>query len=164
METASASNLTISMEVSQLCANSDGSDKTLEVNQISIDEIDEEASAHDDISYGDYLEFASLVEAEASTEDIEGKTLVANVVINRLASDIFPYTLHEVINDPGQFEPAENGYLKYVVPTHEAKLAVIKALDGNDKSRGALYFQKSAAEQWGDKTFLFRYGSHSFYK
>ena len=162
METASASNLTIRIEVASISMCSDVEEEKIKMQELSLDDIEEEID--NDISLDEYSEFARLIEAEASTEDLEGKTLVADVVINRVASDIFPNTISEVINDPGQFDPVDNKYINYAVPTHESKLAVMRALDGEGGSKGALYFQKSKATEWGDKQYLFRYGNHSFYK
>ena len=163
METASASNLTISIEVASLSLNSSDQEEVIELNELSLSD-DVTAESQLDVSMDEYLEYARLIEAEASSEDIVGKTFVADVVINRVFSDIFPNTISEVINDPGQFDPVDNKYINYAVPSHDAKVAAMKALNGEGGSKGALYFQKSKATEWGDKTFLFRYGNHSFYK
>jgi len=164
MENASASNLTICIEVGSLSANSDYEGEVIEVNELFLDDSENDEDDTFDVSFEDYLEFTRLIEAEASTEDLTGRTLVADVVINRVVSDIFPNTITEVINDPGQFDPVDNKYIKYAVPTHESKEAVVNALNGRGTSNGALYFQKSAATTWGDKEYLFRYGNHSFYR
>lgn len=165
METASASNLMIRIEVSSLSMNSEGQkDNVVEVNELSLDECDVEDSLKD-VSLEDFIQFARLIEAEAASEDLKGKTFVADVVVNRISSDIFPNDLNSVINAPGQFDPVDNSYINYAEPTHESKVAAMSALTGdNGASAGALYFQKSKATQWGDKQYLFRYGSHSFYK
>lgn len=162
MDTASASNLTIDIEVASLTMNSDTEEQKIQINELSLDEDKEDDSLN--VSMEDYLEFSRLVEAEASSEDLYGKTLVANVIVNRIYSDIFPDTLSEVIHDEGQFDPVDNGYIDYVEPSHDAKCAAMRALKREDYSDGALYFQKSAVEKWGDKVFLMRYGNHSFYK
>ena len=165
METASASNLTINIEVASLSMNSDGTNEVYELNEISLEEKDEDVEdSRLELSQDEYLEFARLVQAEASSEDIVGMTHVADVVVNRVFSDIFPNTIPEVISDSGQFEPVTNQYINYAVPTHEAKLAAMTALNNLGGSKGALYFQKSSAEEWGEKVFLFRYGGHSFYR
>ena len=162
MDTASASNLTIDIEVASLALNSDTEEQKIQINELSLDEDKEDDSLN--VSMEDYLEFSRLVEAEASSEDLYGKTLVADVVVNRIYSDIFPDTLSEVIHDEGQFDPVDNGYIDYVEPSHDAKCAAMRALKREGNSDGALYFQKSAVEKWGDKVFLMRYGNHSFYK
>ncbi|HIU67361.1 MAG TPA: cell wall hydrolase, partial [Candidatus Caccomorpha excrementavium] len=38
-----------------------------------------------------------IVEAEATGQDVKGKILVANVVLNRVMSDGFPDTIEEVV-------------------------------------------------------------------
>ena len=164
METASASDLTIEIQVDSLTMNSEDIGTVIEVAELSLDEEEDSLSAPSGITLDEYIELSKLVEAEAKSEDLKGKTLVANVVMNRIASEIFPTSITEVIYDPGQFDPVDNGYIKYANPTHDSKQAVIDALSGVDYSSGALYFQKSAATTWGDKQYLFRHGSHSFYK
>jgi len=166
METASASNLTIDIEVVSLCVNSNtDTEEEIEVNSLSIEDIDEQTSGSEfEISLDDYYEFTCLVEAEAKSEDLYGKTLVAGVVLNRVRSLDFPSDISSVINDPGQFDPVRTHYINYVEPSHDARQAVVDALNGVDNTQGALYFQKSKATEWGDKEFLYRYGSHSFYK
>jgi len=167
IDTASASNLTISIEVESLSACSDNTENIIEVDSLSLDseeEIEADSALDSTVSMDEYLEFARLIEAEAKSEDLHGKTLVASVVMNRVASDIFPNTITEVINDPGQFDPVNNKYINYAVPSHESKVAVMNVLKGENDSIGALYFQKSEAKEWGNKKYLFRYGGHSFYK
>ncbi len=116
------------------------------------------------VSMEEYDMLCRIVTSEANSEDVEGQMLIANVVMNRVASEKFPNTVEEVILSPGQFDPVETGAFYSMEPTDTAKEAVIRALSGEDHSQGALYFQKSAATIWGDYEFLFRYGNHSFYK
>lgn len=105
-----------------------------------------------------------LVQCEACGEDVDGRILVANVVLNRVDTGIWGDDIMSVIEAPGQFDPVETGAVKVCEVDSLTKDAVISALSGEDLSQGAIYFQKSAAKEWGDKEYLFRYGSHSFYK
>ncbi len=105
-----------------------------------------------------------LVQCEAATEDEDGKALVASVVLNRVDTGIWGDDILSVIESPGQFQPVDNGAYKVAVADSSTKEAVIAALLEDDISHGALYFQKSTAKVWGDKQYLFRHGSHSFYK
>ncbi len=105
-----------------------------------------------------------LVQCEAATEDFKGRVLVADVVLNRVDTGIWGNDILSVIESPGQFIPVVNGAYKNVQVDHLTKEAVLSALAGNDESEGAVYFQKSSATSWGGKKFLFRHGSHSFYK
>ena len=105
-----------------------------------------------------------LVECEAGCEDKTGKMLVADVVLNRMGTGIWGNDMLSVIEAPGQFKPVGNGAYKVVAATPDTKAAVMEALMSEDISKGAIYFQKSRATRWGNKEFLFRHGSHSFYK
>lgn len=116
------------------------------------------------ISVEDFDALCAIVQCEADSEDLKGRILVANVVLNRLNCDIFPDTIEEVITSPGQFDPVTRKSYYVAHPDNLTKEAVMRALNGEDYSEGALYFQKSTCEVWGNKTYLFRYNSHSFYK
>ncbi|MCR5734689.1 MAG: cell wall hydrolase, partial [Lachnospiraceae bacterium] len=116
------------------------------------------------VTLDEYLSLCKIVEAEAGCEDTEGRRLVANVIINRVNSDIFADNIADAILEDGQFAPVARGGFKKAVPTYDTKQAVMTALNGIDNSQGALYFQKSPTKHWGTKKYLFRYGSHSFYK
>ena len=122
----------------------------------------------------DYDTLLRIVEAEAGSEDIKGRVLVANVIMNRMKSDDFPNTVTEVVwdNSDGvpQFSPTYDGRINEVTVSDETKEAVKQALKGTDYSEGALFFiQKSEAESqnvsWFEKDLkrLFKYGVHEFY-
>lgn len=112
-----------------------------------------------------------IVEAEAGNQDIIGRMLVANVIINRVNNSYFPNTILEVIfqNDGNvyQFEPIKNGYYYSVTISELTKEAVDKVLKGEDYSMGALYFTRNSSENsWFNTslTKLFLHGAHYFYK
>lgn len=122
----------------------------------------------------DYDTLLHIVEAEAGTEDIKGRVLVANVIMNRTKNDEFPDTVTEVvwqrINGVPQFSPTYDGRISEVSISDETKEAVRQVLEGVDYSEGALFFiQKSEAEEhnvtWFEKDLkrLFKYGVHEFY-
>ena len=126
------------------------------------------------MSDADYDNLLHIVEAEAGTEDIKGRVLVANVIMNRIKYPEFPNNATDVIwqyiDGVAQFSPVADGRISEVVPTNETKEAVKQALEGVDYSEGALFFiQKSAAAKnnirWFDKNLkkLFKHGVHEFY-
>lgn len=115
-----------------------------------------------------------IVEAEAGSEDEEGKLLVANVVLNRVKDQHFPDTVKDVVtqreNGITQFSPVSNGRFYRVTVSEETKDAVERALKGEDISQGALYFAArkyadSERMKWFDDHlfFLFEYGGHEFF-
>lgn len=55
---------------------------------------------------------ANLVEAESGNQDLKGKRLVADVVLNRVESDRFPNTITEVIYQDYQFSTVLDGALE----------------------------------------------------
>lgn len=104
-----------------------------------------------------------LVQCEAESEDLQGKILIANVVMNRVENGQWGNSITDVIFAPGQFDPIGNGAYKLAEVDVSTKEAVLIALNGQNNSQGALYFQKSNAP-WEGREYLFTYGAHSFYK
>lgn len=127
-----------------------------------------------ELSREDLEALLRIVEAEAGGEDIEGKLLVANVVLNRVNCEDFPDTVLEVVfqqnNGVSQFSPVRNGRYWSVEISDETVEAVRRALEGEDISQGALYFAarkyaQSDKMKWFDEnlTFLFAHGGHEFF-
>ena len=119
-------------------------------------------------SYQGVLE--RIVEAEAGDQDLKGRILVANVVMNRVRSLEFPNTVRGVVFEPHQFSPISNGSYYSVRVSKLTKKAVQKAIDGIDYSRGALYFMCRSASAssnvaWFDRDlrYLFSHGCHEFF-
>ena len=132
------------------------------------------ASSATMMSDTDYQNLLHIVEAEAGTEDVKGRVLIANVIMNRVKHPEFPDTVSEVIweydNGVAQFSPIADGRIGEVTVSDETREAVKQALEGVDYSEGALFFiQKSAAEKhnidWFEKDlkWLFKHGVHEFY-
>ena len=126
------------------------------------------------VTQSEYDNLLRLVEAEAGGEDLIGKMLVANVVLNRVEDKHFPNTINEVIfqsnNGVTQFSPISDGRFYSVKVSEETIEAVNLVLQGEDNSQGALYFaaRKAAGEKkmrWFDEKlqWLFAYGGHEFF-
>ena len=96
------------------------------------------------LSDKDYDALLRIVEAEAGGEDQNGKLLVANVVLNRVNSEVFPDTVWDVVmqREQGiaQFSPTVDGRFQNVHVSDDTIAAVERALYGEDISQGALYF------------------------
>lgn len=60
------------------------------------------ADSIDSFEY-DFSLFTRCVEAEAGNEDLTGKRLVADVILNRVESDVWPNTIEGVITQDHQF-------------------------------------------------------------
>lgn len=119
----------------------------------------------------DYL-LAKIAMAEAEGEDLTGKVLVVEVVLNRVKDKHFPDTVYEVITqcngDTYQFSPVIPGGRWYTTePNEECWEAVQIALEGRDEATNALYFTSSKEEStWHSRNleYLFDHGNHKFYK
>lgn len=126
------------------------------------------------VTQSEYDNLLRIVEAEAGGEDIIGKMLVANVILNRVQDDQFPNTINEVIfqseNGVTQFSPIRDERFYSVTVSSETVQAVNRVLQGEDNSQGALYFaaRKAASQEnmrWFDEEleWLFAYGGHEFF-
>lgn len=126
------------------------------------------------LSADEYEVLCRIVQAEAGCEDVKGRILVANVVLNRVQDERFPDTVREVVfqysGNTAQFSPVADGSYFRVAVTEETKEAVDRAIRGEDYSEGALYFaaREAAGTQrmrWFDLhlTSLFTYGGHEFF-
>jgi N-acetylmuramoyl-L-alanine amidase len=103
---------------------------------------------------------ACLVEAEAGNQDLTGKRLVVDVVLNRVADSRFPNTIAEVIFQPGQFGPVSNGALArayYTVSDESFQAVTMELTEQIDYS--LLYF---TAGGYGCGEPAYQYGDHYF--
>lgn len=118
---------------------------------------------------GDLYWLSRIICAESGVEPMEGQIAVGNVVLNRVASDEFPDSIPAVIFDRVdgvQFEPVENGTV-YRTPTSRSVEAAMRALDGENIIRNAMYFYAPALSQgaWinANRTYFKTIGCHRFY-
>ena len=128
-----------------------------------------------DVSKKEISMLERIVQAEAGGEDMIGKILIVNVILNRIADDSFPNNVEDVIfqnkNGEYQFSPVDDKSYWSVKISNNTEEAVIRALEGEDYSKGALYFvarkrTKSSSARWFDDNlkWLFKHGGHEFYK
>jgi hypothetical protein len=88
----------------------------------------------------DLMWLARIVTVEARGATIEGKLAVANVVLNRVKSSVFPNNVHDVIFQSGQFPPAHKAGFKELVPPKDCIIAAKMALEGENNIGTCLYF------------------------
>ena len=122
------------------------------------------------ITDDDYQVLLRIVQAEASSEDVKGRMLVANVVLNRLEIGFGGKTISEVVFAKNQFSPVSDGRFFTVEISELTVEAVERVLNGEDISQGALYFMcrplaSKKGIRWFDNNlkFLFKHGCHEFY-
>ncbi len=110
-----------------------------------------------------------IIYAESGNQSLAGQIGVGNVVLNRVASPLFPDSVFEVIFDRSygvQFSPVENGSI-YSVPDDEAVVAAKLALDGANTVGESLYFVNPyiGAGGWfaANLSYVTSIGDHVFY-
>ncbi len=124
-------------------------------------EMDTEEQIQEEIRLGDMELLAQLVEAEAGNQCLEGKVLVAEVVLNRVASDKFPNTVEEVIFQDRQFEVTRNGaFEKAAYNMQESDYEAVELAVSNHEHKDVLYF--SAGSYVKGCKHLFKLGAHYF--
>lgn len=108
-----------------------------------------------------------VIYLESGNQPLDGKMAVGNVVLNRVASSLFPNTLTGVLSQKNQFTTYGNGRMKKAVPNAESVVAAKLVLDGGvvAKTKGALWFD-SAASSWASRhrTYVATIGGHRFFK
>ena len=111
-----------------------------------------------------------IINAEARGESLDGQIAVGNVVLNRVASPLFPDTIYTVIFQTTygiiQFSPIANGSI-YTTPAESCVIAAKLALDGANTASDSLYFLnvKAATTLWVVRncSYVTTIGNHSFY-
>lgn len=112
---------------------------------------------------------ARIISAESQGETLLGQIAVGNVILNRVASPLFPNTIWGVIFDRRygiQFSPVENGTV-YNTPTYTATLAAKICLEGFRLSDEILYFLAPSVATSGwiskNRVYCFTVLHHEFY-
>lgn len=105
---------------------------------------------------------AALVWAEAGNQDIYGKQLVVDVVLNRMNDPRFPNTIAEVIYQPGQFYSEGDSRLTRAFwnITPDCYQAVINETDGSISDSSVFFYCAGYFPQYG--TPAYQYGDHYF--
>ena len=106
---------------------------------------------------------ACLVYAEAGIEDLHGKRLVVDVVLNRVDSDRFPNTITDVIYEKNQFSTVTDGALEraFREVTQECYDAVALELEERTDTE-ILYFCSTGYLPYGSPAYQYR--NHYFSK
>ena len=115
----------------------------------------------EEIRLGEMELIAQLVQAEAGNQSLEGKRLVVDVVLNRVADPRFPDTVEEVIFQSGQFSVVSNGAFENAAwnMTSEDFLAV--AIEYEMHTNEEILYFNNCSNVCGDGE-PFKVGAHWF--
>lgn len=106
-----------------------------------------------------------IINAESGNQPLAGKISVGNVIMNRVASSLFPNTISDVIYQKNQFSPTVNGAFQKT-PTESSVIAAKLVLDGAVVMDDALFFNTVNCRSWAAKhrTLIDVIGGHAFYR
>lgn len=122
-----------------------------------------------DSFYGqnDLFWLSRIIHAESGNQPLQGKIAVGNVVMNRVASPIYPNSVEAVLAQKNQFTTYQSGDLASRSPNASSVIAAKLVLDGGvvEETAGALYFD-SNANSWAarNKECIAVIGNHKFYR
>ncbi|MBC7958235.1 MAG: cell wall hydrolase [Vallitaleaceae bacterium] len=114
----------------------------------------------------DVLWLARIVQVEASDTSYECKLAIANVVLNRVKSGIFPGTVHDVIFQAGrfpQFPPAHKESFSVLSPARSNILVAKRALNGENNISKCLYFNNRPFSSKSDDLYSTIDGEYFYY-
>lgn len=106
---------------------------------------------------------AALVHAEAGNQDMKGRRLVADTVLNRVRSDDYPDSIEGVIYQRGQFSTVSDGALDRALAgsTSDAdREAARLAIEEGPVDQFILFFCSTGYSAYG--TPAFKYQDHYF--
>lgn len=115
---------------------------------------------------GDVTLLARIIHSEAGGEPYVGQVAVGAVILNRVASPLFPDSLSGVIYQPTAFESVSNGYIN-TPPAPDNLRAAQDALNGFDPTYGCLFFWNPAkpVSSWiWSRAIVTQIGDHVFAK
>ena len=114
---------------------------------------------------GDTLYWLSrIIYAESGNQPLEGQIAVGNVVMNRVASPLFPNTIYDVLFQRNQFSPAISGSI-YRDPSEGAMISAKLVMDGAVVLKNALFFNAAGLNSYASRTrpYVATIGNHAFY-
>ena len=113
--------------------------------------------------YDDSLELLAIcVEAEAGNQDLKGKRLVVDVILNRVDSDRFPNDIESVITQVGQFSSYWDGHMDAVYEPSEETFEAVKMELEDRLDSEVLFFTEGRYNPYCEP--MFKYGAHYFGK
>lgn len=129
----------------------------------------ESAKVDIDFSEPENMLLAKIVHAEAKGEGLEGKQIVAEVILNRMEHEKFPNTIEGVVSQPKQFQPYSSRSYLNEKPNEETYRAIVKAYNERNLPENVLYFCNydiisDGNKNWFDtKEYYDKVGNHTLF-
>lgn len=112
------------------------------------------ASSAGSYTAADVIWLARIIQVEGNGTSYNCKLGIANVVLNRTKSGIFPGTIHDVIFQFGQFPPAYKEGFSAIIPREENIYVAKKALNGENNISKCLYFNNTPFRSKSNDLFI----------
>lgn len=114
-------------------------------------------------NYDEARDLLNVAQAEAGNQGEDGMWLVMSVVYNRVKSEGYPNTVHDVVYQPHQFSSVTNGSIDKVEISTEAHLALARMEKGEVAPRiiGFETLDSRVLDQYFTEVFAYR--DHKFY-
>lgn len=103
---------------------------------------------------------AICVEAEAGNQDLMGKRLVADVILNRVDSDRFPNDIESVIYQGRQFSTSFDGGMDHIYEPSEETFKAVRMELEHRTDKNILFFTAGAFNPYCRPAY--KYGAHYF--
>lgn len=145
--------------ISKIAENNNKFTETSNNSRVNID--------YENLDNEDVEILARAIYAESRGEPYKGQVAVGAVILNRVKSANFPNSIEKVIYQDGQFSSVQDGQIN-LLPNETAFKAAKAAIEGEDPSKGALFFYnpKTAKTLWwlNSRDKLTEIGNHVFAK
>ncbi len=112
-------------------------------DSVRVLENEEKAGSNSNYTSSDLYLLAKCIYGEARGESYTGQVAVGAVVLNRVASSMFPNTISGVIYQKGAFTAVSDGQIN-LTPNQTAINAAQDAMNGWDPTYGCLYYYNPA--------------------
>lgn len=147
-------NMRIAILFAALCLNIKSVPQETQFVQSTIQERNEINLTNDE-----YYLLAKCVEAEAGNQDLKGKRLVVDVILNRVDSERFDDDVISVISAKNQFSSYTDGGIAKATPSLETRLAISMETTAREDT-DVLYFTAGGYNAYCVPAY--KHGDHYF--
>lgn len=134
--------------------------KASEMQIVKIPPLENPETISEEIHEDELQMLAILVMAEAGNQDLKGKRLVVDVVLNRVDDSRWPETISEVINQKGQFSPMTDGGFERAAQTVTQECFDAVSMELESRLDYQIHYFCAGGYGYGEAAY--KYGDHYF--
>lgn len=129
-------------------------------NELAIVKMDPPEIVEEEIHEDELQMLAILIMAEAGNQDLTGKRLVVDVVLNRVDDSRWPNTITDVINQPYQFSPMTDGGFERAAQTVTQECFDAVSMELESRLDYQIHYFCAGGYGYGEAAY--KYGDHYF--